>query len=400
MTTTLLNSCALVIDDEIGVKSSSISKMIAKLEDEGTLFVKSNKLLVDKARNNLSGISFIILDWDIKSKEQLSLPEGVQIGSALDGKKTSENNEFIKSILNKYFIPIFIFTNHVIESEVIPKLKEDNEISKALERRIFIESKSNLTGRKVKIYLENWLKKNRTAFALKMYEEELNRSKNAFLVEVGGWNSEWANLVYNTIKLDHTGNDKKPIQFLLNSEFGEFLTNSLLGRMDNIKFDNVKFTSKPKNIPKEHINKIFESIKFYRYNGEIDNGQAYEGDLYQQFDNKQPKNNYLININAPCDLRKDKLFLLAGKTKQKYRSDGNSFIQLPIFADEASLEFRFDDSYRIEKPKDLSMIEICVNGKASKTYCRIGRITPPYITKIRSDFAHFISRHGFPRHPK
>ncbi|MDP2813385.1 MAG: hypothetical protein Q8N92_02945, partial [Erysipelotrichaceae bacterium] len=198
--------------------------------------------------------------------------------------------------------------------------------------------------------------------------------------------------------LDHMGDDKKPIQYLLNSEFREFLMNSLLGRIENIDFEDVKFVQKPRNIKKEHIDSIFESIKFYKYDDEIDNSQAHEGDIYKL--EQSGKTEYLININAPCDLRKKQMLLLVGKIKTKYRENGISFFQLPYFAGEPSIEFRFDDSYRIPKPPDLSRIALPLKDKEEKTYKRIGRITTPYITALRNEFAHFISRQGIPRHPK
>jgi hypothetical protein len=403
MATSLLNSTALVIDDELCDANSSIAKMISNLEAEGTLFIKCTDLPANNARSNLSGISFIILDWDIKGEGETELPEGVNLGGALATTKTDENIAFIKDILDRYFVPIFVFSQQNIDN-IKRTLNTDIKITTTLDRRVFVKNKNELTGKKVKSYLEKWLKSNRTVFALKMFEDQINRSKNAFLVEVGGLDSEWANIVYNTIKLDHIGDDKKPIQYLLNLEFREFLTNSLLGRMDNIDFEVVKFVSKPRNISKEHIAKIFESIKFYQYVNEIDNGQAYEGDTYQRCENNQLKNEYLININALCDIRKKKMLLLQGKTKDKFRVSGTSFYSLPSFASKASIEFRYDDRYRIDRPDDLSTISIEERGKGglvkALTYKRIGRIIHPYITAIRNEFAHFISRQGIPRHPK
>ena len=402
MIASLLNGCALVIDDEIDNPKSSVSKILAILETEGTLFIKLKDLPADNARANLSGISYIILDWDIRSEAQSGLPESIQLGEALGNVRLNDNMTFIKDMLKAYFIPIFIFSKQNIENIEI-KLKSDTEINQAFERRVFIKNKSELTGKKVKSYLTNWLKKNRTVFALKMFEEQLNQSKNDFLVEVGGLDSEWANIVYNIIKIDHIGDDEEPIQYLLNLEFREFLTNSLLGRMNNIDFDMVKFLKKPQNIPNDHIGKIFESIKFYRYSDDIDNGQAYEGDIYQRYENEQSKNLYLLNINAVCDIRKNKMLLLQGKTKDKFRISNVAFYSLPCFAQKASIEFRFDDRYRIDKPDDLSTILIEEKDKQgiikTFTYRRIGRLIHPYITAIRSEFAHFIARQGIPRHP-
>lgn len=399
MATSLLNGCALVIDDEIFDTTRSVSKIVSILEAEGTFFIKRSEIPADNTLGNLSGISFIILDWDIRPRTQNPLPEGVQLSRTLIDTNLNHNISFIKDILRAYFIPIFIFSQENTES-INTRLRADAEIEPSLDRRVFVKAKGDLTGAKVKTYLNNWLKKNRTFFALKMFEEQLDKSKNSFLVEVGGFDSEWANYVYNTIKLDHPEENESSIQYMLNAEFMELLTNSLLGRINNIEFSEVNFVKRPRNIQKTHIDKIFESIKFYKYGDDIDNGQAFEGDLYQRYENGQPKNEYMININAPCDLRKSNMLFLMGKTKTKYREDGKSFFQLPCFAEKAAIEFRFDDSYRISKPHDLSVLTISENGQSSKTFNRIGRITVPYITAIRNEFAHFISRQGLPRHPK
>lgn len=399
MATSLLNGCALVIDDELIDTKSSVSKIVSTLESEGTLFIKLGDLPAENARGNLSGVSFIILDWDIKRKAQDTLPEGVLLGGALGDANANDNIAFIKDVLKAYFIPVFVFSQENIES-INMRLRADAEIELALDRRVFVKAKSDLTGSKVKTYLNKWLKKNRTFFALKMFEEQLDKSKNSFLVEVGGFDSEWANCVYNIIKLDHMGDDGLPIQYLLNAEFMELLTNSLLGRMNNIDFSEARFVQRPRKIQKAHIDKIFESIKFYKYGNEIDNGQAFEGDLYQRHENGQPQNEYMVNINAPCDLRKEKILFLVGKTKTKYRENGKSFFQLPCFAGKPAIEFRFDDRHRISRTDNLSVLSVLENGQPSKSFKRIGRITVPYITAIRNEFAHFISRQGLPRHPK
>ncbi|MDR1589852.1 MAG: hypothetical protein LBS51_06630 [Oscillospiraceae bacterium] len=143
-----------------------------------------------------------------------------------------------------------------------------------------------------------------------------------------------------------------------------------------------------------------DAVSAYKYGRDIDDGQAFEGDLYQRYENGQPNNEYLTNINAPCDLRKEKMLLLVGKTKTKYKENGKSFFQLPCFAGKAAIEFRFDDRYRVSKPADLSSLTVSEDGQATKTFTRIGRITVPYITAIRNEFAHFISRQGLLRHPK
>ena len=63
-----LSATALVIDDEIVDENSTISRIISKLEQQGTLFVKHRELL--ESIDSISNIAFIVLDWDLMKKEE------------------------------------------------------------------------------------------------------------------------------------------------------------------------------------------------------------------------------------------------------------------------------------------------------------------------------------------
>ena len=109
---------------------------------------------------------------------------------------------------------------------------------------------------------------------------------------------------------------------------------------------------------------------------------------------------FFVNINAPCDLRSDQLLLVKGilidKMDKPKIGETKSTFDLRIFMRKAAIQFKFRNVRYIKRPatKDVSIIKI-----GSDSYTRIGRITHPYITAIRSEYAHFISRQGIPRHP-
>lgn len=63
-----LSSTALVIDDEIIYEESTISRIVAKLEEHGTFFVKRTGLISNI--DSLSNVSFVILDWDLTKKRK------------------------------------------------------------------------------------------------------------------------------------------------------------------------------------------------------------------------------------------------------------------------------------------------------------------------------------------
>ena len=95
-----LSATALVIDDEIVDENSTISRIISKLEQQGTLFVKHRELL--ESIDSISNIAFIVLDWDLMKKEEIAdMPEGVSLGATLLEDQKSKIRDFIKDIIGK-----------------------------------------------------------------------------------------------------------------------------------------------------------------------------------------------------------------------------------------------------------------------------------------------------------
>jgi len=391
----LLNGCALVIDDEIFKPTEAIYKMVGTLEKNGTYFVKLESLPPSDVIESFSSLSFVILDWKFQDGDAVANLGGARIGAAHADIEREEKIKFISKLVQTLFIPVFIFSNED-GGNIKTTLESDESIKEAiLKGRIILKSKSELTGSKIITYLNNWLKNNKTVLTLKKFEQQLIKSKNTFLVELGGLNSDWVNIVYSTICQDYSDiKDAQKLQLLVNREFNEFLINSMLSRIVDASYDDVKFAKKAK-VEKGDIAKIYESIKFFRYSNDINNGQAYEGDIYQKFSNNAFRSEFLISVNAPCDLRKGKLLLLRGKPKEKYRPHNVSSYFIPFLLEKRAVEFRYDDRIRIDRPLDLSKV---IDGETE--YRRIGRISHPYITAVRSEFAHFISRQGIPRHPK
>jgi hypothetical protein len=392
METSLLNGCALVIDDEINDQNSNISLLISALEEAGTLFVKFSELPSQEAYKNLAGISFIILDWRLKK-----LDSPVQLGAELLKSAASDNISFIIEVLNRYFIPIFIFTDKPDEAK--EHLSSDSSTKNFVEKRVIIKHKSELTGENVTQYLNEWLNSNKTILSLKMFEEKLVQSKNTFLVELGELSTDWVSYVYNTLRDDYK-NESDQAE-LLNVEFNEFLLNSFTSRLELADFSSVDYASKTNPcISDEDIYKIYESIKFYKYNDSVNNKQAFEGDLYRKKHiTEEPEiEEFFININAPCDLRSNNLLLVKGVlVNELYKVEQNKtkpVYELQLFMGKAAIQFKFRNIRYYKRPNNLSSIEI-----GNDTYERIGRITHPYITALRSEYAHFIARQGVPRHP-
>ena len=105
-----LSKLIVVIDDELNLKDSSIETIIKDIENNGACVAKYEAIPDQICWNSFSQASCIILDWDIKEKAQTNLPEGVQVGSTFIQNNKDKVVGFIKYIIARYFVPIFIFS--------------------------------------------------------------------------------------------------------------------------------------------------------------------------------------------------------------------------------------------------------------------------------------------------
>lgn len=407
----LLKSSALIIDDEILDKRKRAYKMREVLEKEGCIFITRERLLEDETIDSLSGISFMILDWKLNEKESSILPEGVQVGTELIHSQEKQTKEFIKKVLARYFIPIFIFSQESI-TQIKKSLKDDSDISKAVDDgRVSVKSKMDLSGDKIKTYLSEWLENNSTTHGLKLFEKKLNEAKNNFFVEVGNYSQKWLSIIFSLIKKEHnldfngkTISEINTLKKRTNSDLTEFILSSFLGRLDSAEFENINFTDEV--ISENVIKPLFNSIKFYQYNQDISGEESHEGEIYQKVIDGNGINEYIINITASCDLRDKKLLMIKGSVPNYntcLRKDGDlkkkeSSNYIPLLLQQHWIEFPYNSYFRTDELSDFGKITVSEGGNVM-SYIRIGRLVHPYITNLRNDFVNYVSRQGFHRHP-
>ena len=124
-TSNLFNGIAVVIDDEIGEDSANINNLIQQIDRKGMPCITYNELPKDDIIDHLGGISFLLLDWILHSKD---MTDGKKMGVSFQGtikeSNVNANIEFLKKIKDKYFCPIFIFTNE--EKNTVISTLHDN----------------------------------------------------------------------------------------------------------------------------------------------------------------------------------------------------------------------------------------------------------------------------------
>lgn len=377
-----LASTALVIDDEIFDEKSTISNIVKKLEEKGTLFIKKKELI--GSIDSLSNISFIILDWDLFQLEQEGLSPEITIGGELSKSRKAEIISFIKKVVEKFFIPIFVFSRENIDM-IKGELEKEDIIKHSIEcKKLFLSNKSYLKDEQVITALNNWLNDFMAVYTYKIMEESISMAKHHFFNEMFDCNPNWPCHVYQTLKKDN------PVD--INSDFQDFLLTALTSTIDPIVFNNEGF-ERAINLNSTEIIKIYSKIKFMYYKDNMVIG-PHPGDVYVSNDDSD----YYINISASCDMREKKYFFIKGEPCEKTREKKNNNYIIKKFLDKNAVVFCFRKT-KIERPtSNYNQITISIDDK-NKTYNRKGRLLSPYINAIQEQYSYYIARTGVLRDP-
>ena len=380
-----LSATALVIDDEIVDENSTISRIISKLEQQGTLFVKHRELL--ESIDSISNIAFIVLDWDLMKKEQIAdMPEGVSLGATLLEDQKSKIRDFIKDVIGKYFIPIFIFTQENIES-IKEYLECEAIVKEAIgKNRVYLSSKGALQDDQVIVSLNDWLNNSMTVYTYKIMEEAIETAKHKFFNEMYTCDVNWPCHVYQILKKDEPAD--------INSDFQEFLMTSFTSTINPIVFNPSGFERTVSLDPAEVI-KIFGKIKFLSYEGQANIG-LHSGDIYVNCDGE--KNEYLINVSASCDMRYKRCYFVMGKdTSSPKKYDIVCTYTVKRILEKKGIEFHLDNALLLDITDANKITLECEEG--TKDYKRIGRLLNPYISGLQNKYSNYITRVGELREP-
>lgn len=117
----LFKGIAVIIDDEINDKSSPIFNIRQLIEKRNIPVLTYTEVPSVEIIEALSNVSFIVLDWEyIGNSFQADLnEERIAIPETLHDDTEERLIKFIEGIINKIFVPTFIFTGH--DSEKIKK---------------------------------------------------------------------------------------------------------------------------------------------------------------------------------------------------------------------------------------------------------------------------------------
>lgn len=431
----LFQGIAVIFDDEISDPTSTIYTIKENIQRKNIPVAVYNEMPRPEIIPSLSNASFVILDWDytnsgldVGSSERVSIP--------IELKAEQEQNliQFISKLLCEVFIPVFIFTSKSVDS-IKTTLRDAKLWNDGKENRIFIKQKNDInTDTQLFGAIEDWIKAMPSVYVLKEWEKNISKSKDAMFLELYGYSPNWVNIIWDMLKDDSMENHR---------EFGEFVTRNLNNRIGTYKFDE-DIIGAQRDISPEELRRVVEGERYFAYHTPPE--QAYTGDLFKD------GNKYYLNIRAQCDLSRTdggsdnynpKLYCIKGK-KLRSKDIVTDDIRMTT---EGELIFGVDKRFSLYK-----MSEICKNNDKLQEFnnnfvnyrnriffrkgtflerndkvivgCvadeqvlqfdldisikefsdvkdkRIGRILPPYITRIQQKCAQNMVREGIMPMPK
>lgn len=430
----LFSGIAVIVDNEIDDASSSIYSIKKLIEEKNIPVLTFSEIPSLDVIPALSGAAFVILDWDY-TDGKIAVEEGerIHIPGTLIEAEESRLISFITQLLKELFVPVFIFTAKSKEM-VTDRLKDADLWQDNRPNRIFVKQKDEVdTDDEPFLAIADWTKEMPSVYVLKEWALTIQKAQNKMFNELYSYSPDWANIIWDMLKDDSIDNQH---------EFGSFVTRSLLNRIEGYSFEEAAIQSEmPGN--KDELRKVVESERFLQYHAQPE--QAYTGDLFKD------GSDYYLNIRAQCSIaRMDQqgnynptLYCIKGK---KLRNQDIIAEDIHLTTDKelvfsASKRFSLDhvceicgDISKLEEfnrnfskhrnsiffrkgtilERDDKVIIGCVAGEQAIVFSmeieirsfsemkdkRIGRVLPPYITKIQQKTAANMVREGVPPLPK
>lgn len=375
----------MVVDDHVNSGNDAINGIVKYLENDNHLpLVKYEDLPDDIESICFSGLSFLLLDWELNTLDV----DGFPIPDAtLKAQNARDNVDFIKNVVNKVVIPIFIFSNEDVNS-IKNTLSQNNIIDDDEKSPIFILSKSELFDNEKKCIMfdkvNEWLKKTPSIYVTQKWKTAYLEAINGMALDMREASPFWPNLLWACYKRDGV-NPSEEISSLINQ--------NTLSRIQPVEFDE-GILSVEKTCDEHLLKNLLERQCFMR--------NEYLGDLSSTGDIYKWQQEYFLNIRPSCDCvgrdGKNKIYLIKGdKVKDKEIQNGLFNEKYGNFNEQSNfvivgpicgffIRFKFKD--------------FLIEDYDRKKEKRIGRLLPPFITRVTQKYGLYIHRQGLPRLPK
>lgn len=389
-TSNLFNGIAVVIDDEIEDREANINNLIYQIHEKNMPYITYPNIPDDEIIDHLEGISFLLFDWKFQTQDLTdAILDGVSVPSVITEAGVSENIEFLKKIKERYFCPIFIFTNEVNDT-VISALHDSGLYHHDKPNFIFVKNKSELNENLFET-IEEWAKKMPSIYVLKTWEREHNKAINRLFHDFYNFGPSWPKILWDNYKADDVNPSK---------ELGKVINRNIHTRMAPFSFDET-ILNNSEVVQNDEVIKVLEGERFIR-SDQLYDGEITTGDLFYGTKNEGGNEWYWLNVRAQCDLLRSSnpdIYCLRGKiiTPSELKEKGVPFVDGQFIEKVHHVIVGCIDNGKIVEFSFREFFPIKWNKMKEK---RIGRILPPHIIHIQQRYGLYLQRQGLPRTPE
>lgn len=383
----LFKGIGMVVDDQVNSgKDKAIDGIVKYLENDNHLPLVKYEDLPDNIESIcFSSLSFLLLDWELNTL--VNVDDSPIPIATLKAQNAHDNVDFIKQVVAKVVIPIFIFSNEDVNS-IKNTLSQNHIIDDDEKSPIFILNKSELFDNEKKCIMfdkvNEWLKKTPSIYVTQKWKTAYLEAINGMALDMREASPFWPNLLWTCYKDDGV-NPSEEISSLINQ--------NALSRIQPVEFDEGILSIK-KTCDEHLLKNLLERQCFMR--------NEYLGDLSSTGDIYKWHQEYFLNIRPSCDCvgrdGKNKIYLIKGdKVKDKEIQNGLFNEKYGNFNEQSNfvivgpicgffIRFKFKD--------------FLIEDYDKKKEKRIGRLLPPFITRVTQKYGLYIHRQGLPRLPK
>lgn len=393
-TENLFKGIAIVIDDEIENPTSEICTIKGQLEGAGGFVVACTQLPArDADLEHFAGAAFVLLDWNligtaVGGTEAL----GMDVPQTLKAQNADDICDFLLKLRSKRFVPVFIFTNETVETvkstlEAKPGLYSDKD------SHIFVKSKEEVIKQGIVSVLDEWVRQTPSALALRSWEREYEKARNALFADFYANSVYWPAILWKTFEMDGVSQSE---------ELGLLISRNLLSRMEPFHLDMKDFMPKLEELKQnssgaysEAVRRVLEGERFVR-SDRLQGDSAASGDVFKQ------GKYFFLNVRPDCDCisrsgEDPYLYLLKGCVLRRPEMIDSFTEKYGLFSerDNEAIVFPLPDigalSFKFREITQKKWLELKPH--------RVGRILPPFSTRIQQRYSSYLQRPGLPRIP-
>lgn len=394
----LFKGVVVVIDDELGDPKANIAEICKQIDQSGAHWIPLKALPAEDADfAHYAGVAYFVLDWELHGAATLGVDvtDAVRLPRDLKEKHLSEKLAFLKKLKEHRYAPVFIFTNASDLDSVRDELATDKDVYVRDEAsHILVMSKADVIAQTIPEVLTKWVDDTPSALALLTWGHEYQKAKNAAFLDFYLKSSYWPALLCRVFKKD--GLDAS-------DELGRTIARIIASRMRPFHLDLARFDGvldqqfrKDQDAYKKALSAVLEAERFVRTNG-LHADSIAPGDVFQK------GNKFWVNIRPDCDciLRGAdadlELYLLEGeKVRPSWLAKADrTYGTLPERDTEAAVFGMIDQKTVVFRFKNLH-----VDKWSTWKPHRVGRLLPPFITRIQQRYSAYLQRPGLPRVPE